>query len=348
MTDIRTPDDEVTTPGYFYPPFREGWHYQGATYGQRVEDGQVKPGHSPFAVDWNRRTPTGGWLQDLGDPVLAAADGTVAEVDKGDGLVLLNHYDALYRTEYRHMQDITVKVGDKVQRGDRIGSIGDVAGDGRSTSPHLHHVHYRRASKSEPFQRIKMAFEGKPVATSVGNSDTRPPSWSPPTPVMVVGPPARATWQGAYQQADRRMTRAEKLLADCGTAKGAAEGELANAKAANLLTQRRLDQAMADLASCQSAHEATTARAVALTAERDGALQRATIEQERAEAAARDLETATRTITAQGARIEALEARVAELEALPPTDCVTEVNAERARVLAAISDGMDELVAGLR
>jgi hypothetical protein len=342
MTDpIRTPDDEVATPGWFLPPFTAGWWYEGQTYG----------GHTDFSVDWNRRTQTGGWLQDLGDPVLAAADGTVVEVDKAEGLVMLNHPGAFageYRTEYRHMGDVVVKEGDKVERGDRIGSIGDVAGDGRSTSPHLHHVHYRRASKSEPFQRIRMAFEGKPVATSVGNSDTRPPSWSPPTPVMVVGPPARATWQGAYQQADRRMTRAEKLLADCGTAKGAVEGELASERAGHLLTKRSLDQAMADLASCQSAHAATVAQVAALTTERDGALQRATIEQERAEAAARDLETATRTITAQGARIEALEARVAELEALPPTDCVTEVNAERARVLAAISDGMDELVAGLR
>jgi hypothetical protein len=152
----------------------------------------------------------------------------------------------------------------------------------------------------------------------------------------------------AIAEADRRTARAEKLLKDCNTAKGAVEGQLRDEKAGHLLTRRALELAEASVLSCQAAHEATTVRAVALTAERDGALQRATIQQERAEAAARDLETATRTITAQGARIEALEARVTELEALPPTDCVTEVNAERARVLAAISDGMDELVAGLR
>jgi hypothetical protein len=320
MTDIRTPDDEVRTPGYFYPPFREGWHYQGATYGRRVEDGVTKPGHSPFSVDWNRRTPSGGWLQDLGDPVLAAADGTVAEVDKGDGLVMLDHFDALYRTEYRHMQDVTVEVGDKVRRGDRIGSIGDVAGSGRSTSPHLHHVHYRRARRGEPFQRIRMAFLGQPVATSVGDSDTRPPSWTPPTPVMVVGQPEPATWEGAYREAARALARSEKLLDGCTTARGALEGELKAEQAAHGLTRTALQ-------SCEAA---------SLRWKSD--LDRATGE----------LEVLRPAVTAKAARIEVLEARVAELEALPPSDCVTEVNAERARVLAAVSDGMDEVVAGLR
>jgi hypothetical protein len=51
---IRTPEDEVTTAGYLYAPFREGWTYQGATYA----------GHSDWSVDWNRRTPAGGWLED--------------------------------------------------------------------------------------------------------------------------------------------------------------------------------------------------------------------------------------------------------------------------------------------
>ena len=78
MTTIRTPDDEVTTPGWFLPPFTEGWWYQGATY----------PGHSDFAVDFNRRTVSGGWLQDDGDPVLAAADGTVAEVNAARMLLM--------------------------------------------------------------------------------------------------------------------------------------------------------------------------------------------------------------------------------------------------------------------
>lgn len=199
---IRTPEDEIDRPGYFYPPFKEGWWYQGATY----------PGHSDFSVDFNRRTQSGGWLNDAGDPVLAAADGTVAEVLPAEGLVLLNHHGALWRTEYRHMRDIPVKKGDKVQRGDRIGSIGDEGNAPNGT--HLHHVHYRRASTDEAFQRTRMRFEGVDVAQSVGDSDSRPATWKPPEPKLYQGPPPRATWEGAYREAARLIDRKDDTIAE--------------------------------------------------------------------------------------------------------------------------------------
>lgn len=167
----------MTKAPVFFPPFREGWYYQGATYA----------GHSDYSVDWNRRTKNGGWLDDTGDPVLAAAAGTVSEVDIGDGLVMVNHAGGLYRTEYRHMSDILVKVGQRVKRGDRLGSIGNVAGDGRSFGAHLHHVHWQRATKASPWERIKMRFLDQPISVSVGNSDSRGPRWEPPEPQMVVG-----------------------------------------------------------------------------------------------------------------------------------------------------------------
>lgn len=296
MSDIRTPDDEVTTPGYFYPPFTEGWTYQGATY----------PGHSDFAVDFNRRTPSGGWLQDLGDPVLAAAEGTVAAVDKAEGLVMLNH-PSLWRSEYRHMQDIAVSVGDKVQRGDRIGSIGSV---GNSTSPHLHHRHWKRPAAGKPFAPVKMAFLGIPLAVSVHDSDTKPKTWDPPTPVMVKGQPERATWQGAYQEAQKRLTKASQQLANAQSAKGLAEDELAQEKAAHVLTQQSLADAnttAADLRAeldtwlqsrpdCEELQEQHAAAVAQLTAERDGALERAMIEQENAQMATDRALTAERIV----------------------------------------------------
>ena len=119
--------------------------------------------------------------------MLAAADGTVSEVDKGDGLVMVNHAGGLWRTEYRHMTDILVKVGQRVKRGERIGSIGNVAGDGRSFGSHLHHVHWRRGSTAMPWRRIQMRFLGQLLAVSVGDSDSRPSTWEPPEPQMVEG-----------------------------------------------------------------------------------------------------------------------------------------------------------------
>lgn len=191
---IRTPEDEVDKPGYLYPPFKEGWHYQGATYA----------GHSDFSVDFNRRTPTGGWLDDRGDPVLAAADGTVAEVDVAEGLVLLNHHGGLWRTEYRHMQPVLVKVGQKVERSEQLGGIGEAGNAPNGT--HLHHVHWRRTSTSTPWRRVQMRFEGIDVAQSVLSSG-RADSWTPPAPKLYIGPPAKATWEDAYRQADRALTK---------------------------------------------------------------------------------------------------------------------------------------------
>lgn len=210
MTAIRTPDDE--RKDWLYPPFREGRWYQGATYA----------GHSDFSVDWNRRTKTGGWLEDTGDPVLAAQDGFVAEVDKANGLVMLHHHNGLTQTEYRHMQDITVRFGQKVQRGDRIGSIGNVAGDGRSFGAHLHHVHWRRPSTRTDFQRVQMRFMGEPIDVSVKDSDSKPASWDPPRPVMVQGPPPPVTWEQTAREAlkalDKERDRSAGLTVQLGAA----------------------------------------------------------------------------------------------------------------------------------
>lgn len=233
MTAIRTPDDE--RPDWLYPPFREGWWYQGATY----------PGHSDFSVDWNRRTKNGGWIEDDGDPVLAPQDGTVASVDVGDGVVMLLHHGGLTQVELRHMQDIIVKPGQKVQRGDRIGSIGNVAGDGRSFGSHLHMVQYARSKTSEPFRRVALTLEGKRIATSVSDSDTRPSSWKPPTPVMLQGPPPRATWEGAYKEAAKALDKAQTKVDGLTLQVGA-------------LTEER-DQARRDLAACQAATPADCA-----------------------------------------------------------------------------------------
>lgn len=160
-----------------FPPFTPGWWYQGATYA----------GHSDFAVDWNRRTQAGGWLEDLGDPVLACADGTVSQVKRSEGLVMLDHGDI--RTEYRHMTNIPVKVGQHVTRGQRIGNIGDV---GNSTAPHLHLRQWRRSAPGKPWVPTQLVLMGEPIRTSV-LSDRKPADWKPPAPVMVQGQPLPET-----------------------------------------------------------------------------------------------------------------------------------------------------------
>ena len=196
---IRTPDDEITTPGYFLPPFKAGLIYQGVTYA----------GHSDFAVDFNRRNVTPGgdveWVADAGDPVLAIAGGKVIQSVPSEGLVMLQHRGG-YRSEYRHMEPVEVSVGQWVSRGDRLGRIGDAGNAPNGT--HLHHRHYKRIP-GKGWQPVKMTFENAPVGVSVYNSDTRPEGWEPPAPVYVVGPPKRATWRSAYKAAERALRACE-------------------------------------------------------------------------------------------------------------------------------------------
>lgn len=73
----------------------------------------------------------------LGSIVYAPADGTVDVVAKRGGFgnsIEIDHGNNI-KTEYAHLQDYLVKVGDKVKRGDKIGIQGST---GRSTGQHLH------------------------------------------------------------------------------------------------------------------------------------------------------------------------------------------------------------------
>jgi murein DD-endopeptidase MepM/ murein hydrolase activator NlpD len=73
-----------------------------------------------------------------GTPVKATAEGVVIysgwKSDFGK-LVTIDHGYG-YRTRYGHLSKIYVKNGQRVQRGDTIGALGNT---GRSTGPHLHY-----------------------------------------------------------------------------------------------------------------------------------------------------------------------------------------------------------------
>jgi murein DD-endopeptidase MepM/ murein hydrolase activator NlpD len=85
---------------------------------------------------------------DAGIPVVAAADGTVVDVEDGNydrdtamlgqpaNYVVIDHADG-WRTTYYHFAEnsITVKIGDTVKAGQLIGMMGS---SGNSTGPHLH------------------------------------------------------------------------------------------------------------------------------------------------------------------------------------------------------------------
>ena len=77
-----------------------------------------------------------------GTPVLSAGNGTVIKAGRngGYGKVVEIRHASGYRTRYAHLSRISVKKGQKISRGQKIGTLGST---GRSTGPHLHYeVHY--------------------------------------------------------------------------------------------------------------------------------------------------------------------------------------------------------------
>ena len=109
--------DMFPTEGYIDSPFG---------YRQDPIDNTVTKFHS--GVDIGDR---------LGAPIVAAGKGEVTFVgfEAGYGLyIIVNHGDG-YETKYAHLNESLVNVGDLVNKGDLIATIGAT---GRVTGPHLH------------------------------------------------------------------------------------------------------------------------------------------------------------------------------------------------------------------
>jgi murein DD-endopeptidase MepM/ murein hydrolase activator NlpD len=88
-----------------------------------------------------------------GTPVLATADGKVVFAGSKGPLgraVIVDHGHAI-RTHYGHNDELFVKRGDKVERGQKIASLGST---GRSTGPHLHYTVEVRGKAVNPLDYI--------------------------------------------------------------------------------------------------------------------------------------------------------------------------------------------------
>ena len=115
----------------------KGWITSG--FGQRT---------SPFTAnrEFHRGLDIAGRP---GTPVYAPADGVVRFAGHRRALgnsVNLRHGSGI-STIYGHMNEITVKPGQKVARGDQIGTLGS---SGRSTGPHLHYQVQVNGSPVDP------------------------------------------------------------------------------------------------------------------------------------------------------------------------------------------------------
>jgi murein DD-endopeptidase MepM/ murein hydrolase activator NlpD len=91
-----------------------------------------------------------------GEPVYATADGVVKKAFRNGGygnFVVIDHGNG-YTTAFAHMQKYVVHKGDRVERGQLIGLIGNT---GRSTGSHLHYEVALDNKPINPYSFLKIA-----------------------------------------------------------------------------------------------------------------------------------------------------------------------------------------------
>lgn len=91
-----------------------------------------------------------------GTPIYAACDGMVIEAshsNKGYGNSVVIQHNHKYKTRYAHLEKILVRLGQKIERGDRIGKVGSTGAvrsrRGRDAS-HLHFEVYAFGKQINP------------------------------------------------------------------------------------------------------------------------------------------------------------------------------------------------------
>jgi len=86
----------------------------------------------------------------IGTPIHATGNGQVSKVEmngRGFGNNIIINHGYGYQTLYGHMSRIAVKMGQKINRGDIIGYVGNT---GSSTGPHLHYEVHKNGTPVNP------------------------------------------------------------------------------------------------------------------------------------------------------------------------------------------------------
>ena len=111
---------------------------------------------SGFGPRWGRSHEGHDWAGARGTPIHATGDGTVIHAGRqgGYGNLIKIRHDFGFETRYAHLSKISVQVGQRVSRGDRIGDMGNT---GRSTGTHLHYEVRVGGNAINPLKYIKAA-----------------------------------------------------------------------------------------------------------------------------------------------------------------------------------------------
>lgn len=124
-----------------------------------IPHGYPLRGHARITSRFGHRRNPFGWGFEFhsgldfsapyGAPVQVTGAGVVVEAGwKGSfGLAVVVDHGYGYRSLYGHLSSISVRVGQRLKRGHRLGRVGST---GRSTGPHLHYSVLRNGSEVNP------------------------------------------------------------------------------------------------------------------------------------------------------------------------------------------------------
>ncbi|NUR84415.1 MAG: M23 family metallopeptidase [Nonomuraea sp.] len=152
MGGVAHADPEPLAAPAFQMPFPCGQTWTGNSDGSSA--------HQSWEIDWNRGSTADA---DLGDPVVAAAGGTVViaanqgSINGYGNLIKIDHGGG-YTTYYAHLQTMRVSQGQTVTQGQLIGNVGNTSKPGNNISPHLHYE--VRLGTSYPSNIQKAVFNG--------------------------------------------------------------------------------------------------------------------------------------------------------------------------------------------
>lgn len=127
----------------FMYPLQVNWRLS-SNYGKRPDP---FTGVSSFHTGIDMAAP-------LKSPVLASADGVVKTVSWSNvygNYIIISHADG-YQTLYAHLYSATIKQGQRVTQGTKIGLLGST---GYSTGPHLHFTVYKNNKLISPYEVLK-------------------------------------------------------------------------------------------------------------------------------------------------------------------------------------------------
>ena len=144
---VETQEPEASEPRFVWPlagPVSQAFSDQELTYNEALGDWRTHP-----ALDI---------AANLGDPVCAAADGTVISVREEPVLgltVTIQHEDGFVSTYSNLSQEDLVEAGTRVSAGDPIGAVGQsAAGESRDT-PWLHFTLSREGAALDPMDYLE-------------------------------------------------------------------------------------------------------------------------------------------------------------------------------------------------